>query len=205
MESHKIKLQPECKKITENQKIGRNLEQAVTNALTYLKIAFNHNPYSDKEYPLWVGGQADQWNDFFILECKNPNGTYKWTRTWVQDNAIRETGHIIKRKVLVISTIDALTKPAIDLLLREDWFIIEVGFQVTEDNSANATWILYHSPIVTLLAVEPYKEPLIPIPDDFDLEYLLLQPKVFDDLYLQSKIDDLEQPDYELLEDRAHI
>jgi hypothetical protein len=47
--------------------------------------------------------------------------------------------------------------------------------------------------------------PLEPIPDDFDLDYLLLQDEVFDELYLQSKIDDLELPDYELLEDREHI
>ena len=70
--------------------------------------------------------------------------------------------------------------------------MVQVGYQVTDPNDSNALYqlIIQLDPIVTLVAVEPYKGPLIPITDvyddNFDLEYLLKQDEVFDELYLES-------------------
>jgi hypothetical protein len=191
MESHNINLALECKKLTERHKVGRVLEQLVVKALVHLKLDLQHNDFSDEGYPL-SQSPVDHWNDRLVIEDKNPSGNYMWTLNWVIENIGNRMPDTNKKKILVTSTYDAYTKPAINYLLRQRWFMVQVGYQVTDPNDSNALYqlIIQLDPIVTLVAVEPCKGPLIPITDvyddNFDLEYLLKQDEVFDELYLES-------------------
>ena len=178
----------------------------------------NSNDLSDEGYPLAMGGPADHWNNDIAIEDKNVwscNGRTRRTSQWAKKVAgriypnrerkqDRSNPSIPRQKILTVSLRAALTSEAEEEFMNRNVTIHEVGFVVTEENVEEAAYIRYLL-LYPIVSAACYDHDPYPIPDVFDVDYAILQSEVFDELYLQSKIDNLELPDYELLEDREHI